>query len=167
MNKEWPLPAEGAVWVAVTGELFALVDTEYAPEVLVYDWWKAKRRRVTYAQTSSGGEKIFLHRFLWKLWAMPETPEIDHIDGNGLNNRRHNLRAAQQWENSGNTPKHIDNHCGFKGVHKDHTGRWRADIRFLGKNRNLGRFDSPEAAARVYDAWAKETFGEFAKTNFG
>lgn len=90
----------------------------------------------------------------------------DHINGDGLDNRRANLRPANRTQNAANVRMHHDNHTGAKGVHLcKTTGRYRAQIREAGARRHLGRFDTLEEAARAYDAAAREAFGEFARTN--
>lgn len=92
---------------------------------------------------------------------------VDHIDRDGLNNRRSNLRLATTSQNMQNRPRQKNNSSGYKGVtfHKKR-GEWRAKISVNGVTNNLGIFSSPEAAARAYDAAAREHFGEFAYLNF-
>jgi hypothetical protein len=90
----------------------------------------------------------------------------DHINGDKLDNRRANLRAATAAQNSRNTAKHKGG-SRFKGVCLcRQTGRWKATIKIDGRQAWLGRFDTEEDAARAYDAAALEAFGEFACLNF-
>jgi hypothetical protein len=92
--------------------------------------------------------------------------EIDHCDGNGLNNRRQNLRHATKTENQWNATVRQDNSSGFKGVCFDtEMRRWKASIQYHNKRIHLGRFDSAAEAAIAYDEAATRLFGEFAKTN--
>lgn len=93
--------------------------------------------------------------------------EIDHVDGNSLNNQRANLRACSHKENSRNKKFHSKNTSGFKGVtwHKGER-RWRAQIGVNYKKIVIGRFLTVEDAALAYDGAAKRFFGEFALTNF-
>ena len=73
----------------------------------------------------------------------------DHIDGNGLNNQRENLRIVTHRENSLN--RHIPKSSKYPGVHWDNQrGKWRSRIRVAGKNRHIGYFNSEESAAREY-----------------
>lgn len=92
-------------------------------------------------------------------------PQVDHIDGNGLNNHISNLRWCSVSQNEQNRAMQCNNTTGFKGVHKNHK-RWQARISLNTKTMCLGTFDTPEEAARAYDAKATEIFGEFAKLNF-
>lgn len=88
----------------------------------------------------------------------------DHINGRALDNRRSNLRIARNAQNSYNRKRRRNNSSGFKGVFVE-GGRYRAMIRHGGRLRHLGFFDTPEAAARAYDAAARELHGNFARTN--
>src|ERR1043165_3940616 len=89
---------------------------------------------------------------------------VDHIDGNGLNNRRSNLRLATYAQSSMNRGRNIKNSSGYKGVDlKD--GKWRAEIQVSRKKVYLGRFSTPEEAYAAYCEAAKKYHGEFA--NFG
>lgn len=92
----------------------------------------------------------------------------DHRDGNTLDNRRSNLRIATYPENAWNRSPHPHTRTGFKGVNwaGAKTGRWQARIMRDGERVFLGNFDTPEEAARVYDAAARGLFGEFARVNF-
>ena len=108
-----------------------------------------------------------MHRLIW-----PTAPEIDHVDGDGLNNRRSNLREAVGTKNQQNKMKACVGVSRFKGVCPHRDGRWRANIRVpaVGKGRgrqtHLGLFVDEEDAARAYDTAARKHFGEFARLNF-
>jgi hypothetical protein len=94
------------------------------------------------------------------------SPQIDHKDGNSLNNTRQNLRPCTAHFNAGNRPG-WGRSSKYKGVCFDKiTGRWASYIRVNGNQIHLGRFVSEEDAARAYDAAALDTFGEFARLNF-
>jgi hypothetical protein len=115
----------------------------------------------TYAQRVVNGRTQRLHTFLTG-W-----PLVDHRNGNGLDNRRANLRPATPGQNNANARRSRLNTSGFKGVSLHaHSGLWRAYITADGKTRHLGYFHSPEDGARAYDAAAIELFGEFARPNF-
>jgi len=114
----------------------------------------------TYAQRRVGNRTERLHTFLTG-W-----PLVDHINGNGLDNRRVNLRPATPSQNSANTRTRLSV-SGYRGVTWfARTSRWRAHISVDGKQRHLGYFDDAAEAARVRDTAALEAFGEFARLNF-
>lgn len=95
----------------------------------------------------------------------PPGVQVDHRDGDGLNCRRGNLRAATNAQNHGNRRADRGNRSGFKGV-EPVPGGWRARIGVKGEVIRLGRFATPVEAARAYDAAARAAFGEFACLNF-
>jgi hypothetical protein len=108
--------------------------------------------------------RIAIHRlvFLWHYGYFPS--EIDHIDGNPLNNRIENLRPASHADNCKNMKIYKSNTSGFKGVsfHKA-TGKWAAGIRLCGKWTHLGLFDDiNEAAMRRKDVELSQ-YGEFSR----
>ena len=105
-----------------------------------------------------------MHRFLLGL-AMGDRRMVDHIDGDGLNNRRENLRVCTASQNAGNSVLPCDNRSGFKGVLPRRL-RWRAEIKIARRSIFLGSFDSPDEAAHAYDAAAREFYGDFACVNF-
>ncbi len=97
----------------------------------------------------------------------PDGIQVDHVNRNRLDNRRSNLRIATDLQNHFNTVKRSHNTTGYKGVSRYHKlDRWYARIALHGKVYYLGIHNSPEEAARAYDAKARELFGEFAWTNF-
>ncbi len=91
--------------------------------------------------------------------------EADHKNRDSLDNRRNNLRKATHSQNSSNQGISSDNTSGFKGV-RWNKGRWQAYITHKGIFINLGRFDSKQEAALVYDYAARKLHGEFAVLNF-
>jgi Rieske Fe-S protein len=89
---------------------------------------------------------------------------IDHIDGDGLNNRRANLRLAAHAENMRNQRLRSDSTSGHKGVNWDSTrGKWVARIWLSGKCRHLGCFTSVESASEAYAAAIHESHGAFGR----
>jgi hypothetical protein len=93
-------------------------------------------------------------------------PLTDHINGNGLDNRRANLRPASAEENQRNQRKthgtsRYKGVCWFKA-----TKRWHAQIRTGGKRHHLGFYTEEVEAALAYDAAARNLFGDFAAVNF-
>jgi hypothetical protein len=90
---------------------------------------------------------------------------VDHINGDGLDNRRANLRICTNAENIRNSPRRCDNNSGFKGVHRRYNGRWQARIIVNGQRVSLGHFNDEASAAKAYDDAARQHYGEFARTN--
>lgn len=91
----------------------------------------------------------------------------DHINGNGLDNRRCNLRKCTHAENQRNVGINRLNKTGFKGVSwHSRDKRFEAKIRIEGVKKHIGYFVSVSDAARAYDEAAKKYHGEFAKLNF-
>ena len=103
--------------------------------------------------------RIILSRMIGRELLEEELP--DHIDGNGLNNRRSNLRIATGSQNIMNSGIRRNNQSGAKGVSK-HYKRWRATIRAHGKTRHIGYYDTPELAHAAYCEAAIRYFGAFA-----
>jgi hypothetical protein len=89
--------------------------------------------------------------------------EVDHKDGDGLNNRWRNLREATRSQNHANSKRARNNTSGFKGVRLSRSGRYRARIAVNKKRIALGSFDTPEEAHDAYCRAAKKFFGEFAR----
>ncbi len=112
------------------------------------------------------GEKCLAHRAVWAVHSgrWPEN-QIDHINGDKTDNRIANLREATHAENLQNSRRPSRNTSGFKGVCFDRSrGKWMARIHADGRDRMLGRFDTPEEAHAAYRAAAEKHHGEFART---
>jgi hypothetical protein len=149
----------------VDGEV-AIIDSDDAQLVGRFRW----RRTITrptdpvYARARSERRWIKMHSLL--IQTGPGLM-VDHINGDGLDNRRVNLRIATRQENNFNRAPFARNRSGFKGVHLPAGSRsWTAAIKVNGRSRYLGCFPSAEEAARAYDAAAASLFGEFAWLNF-
>ncbi|MCO1367170.1 HNH endonuclease signature motif containing protein [Burkholderia multivorans] len=113
-----------------------------------------------YKQCSVDKEKYLVHRIVW-LIHHGEFPkhEIDHVDGNGLNNRIENLRAVTGPENRKNLPRRRDNTSGVTGVSwHNKAKKWLAQAQVEGKYVYLGLFDTVESAAQAR-ARASENLG--------
>lgn len=107
------------------------------------------------------------HRIAW-LYTYGRWPkdQIDHIDGNKLNNRIDNLRKANNSENNRNVGLKKTNKSGHKGVSwNNRDKKWQAYIGVNGRNKSLGSYDSAQEASEAYTQAAKIYHGDFARNN--
>jgi hypothetical protein len=108
------------------------------------------------------GKKYLVHRVIWFLHH-GECPQfLDHIDGNPLNNRIENLRAATNAQNAMNRRVRADSSTGIKGI-TPKGKRFGACIYVDGAAKYLGTFDSADLAQAAYAAAANKHFKEFAR----
>lgn len=142
----------------------AVIDLDDVETVSRYGWVLDDSKPNWYVHTCTGKERktLRLHRLIM---TPPPGKVVDHIDGNGLNNRRSNLRICSPKHNSANSRKGKRNSSAYKGVHRRENGRWRAAIRVDGKLINIGTFNNELDAANAYNEYATKYFGEFACLN--
>jgi hypothetical protein len=136
-------------------------------------WCAARTKRNSdklYAVRGTGPRSArkweFLHRSI--LGLSDRQVQADHRNGDGLDNRRTNLRQATNKQNSANHSRRRNGTSLYLGVSWDkERGKWVASIsRPEGGRRHLGRFLDEIEAARAYDAAATELYGDFARPNF-
>ena len=152
-----------AVSIQILGGPCTLVDDEDAERVRALSLYRAGNARcdLYYVGFRLNGRQLLLHRWLINA---PAGLWVDHRDGVTTNNQKGNLRLATVRQNIANSKLSKASTSGFKGVHHL-SGRWRAKIVSHGVPVFLGTFDTPEEAARAYDAAAVALFGEFARLN--
>jgi hypothetical protein len=145
----------------------ALVDDDDYEWLSMWRWFADRGSNDTfYARRNEKGsnpKKVRMHR---EIVGAPGNMEVDHIDGDGLNNQKGNLRICEKIGNAKNRRLHKNNKSGYKGVcwHKQHK-KWYSHIKANKKYIFLGLFDNLIDAARAYDQAAKIYHGEFAKLN--
>jgi hypothetical protein len=153
--------------IQLTRGMVAMVDDEDYEMLSHWRWYFNSRG---YAQACNGGDRY--HRRLTSMHrvvALPDpTQEVDHINGDKLDNRRSNLRPCSRSENQRNNQSHVGT-SRFKGVSWQSSKRkWKAqiDAKDRYKGGYIGNFDDEVSAALAYDAAARECFGVFARLNF-
>lgn len=149
--------------IELTRGFAAIVDDEDFERLAQWRWHLAS---VGYAMRRIRNRKVLMHRIIigeGNCWLM----DIDHKNGNRLDNRRCNLRVCTRSQNQQNRRMMSNNTSGYKGVCWDtQAGKFRARIHLLsGKSVYLGVFDKAEDAGMTYNAAAIKHFGEFARIN--
>ena len=123
-----------------------------------------------YLDTKHIQDTILMHRFIMGLTTDDTSIQVDHRNGDGLDNRRSNLRLATHAQNLWNSPGRTKREVPYKGVTVENRFRdgkkYYASIKVNGRRIYLGMHDTPEKAARAYDIAAKQYHKEFAKLNF-
>jgi hypothetical protein len=156
--------------ISLTHGLVALVDDADYDYLMQWKWHATKAKQTYYAGRgiTRGKDKVYIHKvFLMhrEIMKCPDDMQIDHIDGNGLNNQRSNLRICTNLQNCWNMSKR-SKICDYKGIYLRQNGKYRAYIKANGRRVNLGTYVEQEDGARAYDIGALYFFKEFSKTNF-
>ena len=160
--------------IPLTQGYVAIVDDEDYEWLAARSWHiqKSQRRKDGSMRLYAAGYELVdgrtkvpsMHRVIL---GAPRGLMVDHKNGNGLDNRRENLRIATGSQNNANAPKRANCSSRFKGVSWfKNLQRWNAKIKINGRLKHLGYFTDEREAARAYDAAALEHFGEFARLNF-
>jgi hypothetical protein len=161
-----PIRIEGNIaYVPLTRGYEAIIDAADVPLVAGHNWCALVRPHTVYAGrgdcTGPTFRTVQMHRVLM---GEPDGLDVDHEDGNGLNNTRDNLRPATRPQNQHNARTRSDNTSGYKGVYwSNREGVWKAQIRINGRRKYLGRHDTPEDAYASYCEASKKYHGEFGR----
>ncbi|MFC1794763.1 AP2 domain-containing protein [Planctomycetota bacterium] len=158
--------------IPLTQGKYAIVDPEDFERLNKHKWYVSKSPNTFYAVRNirigprKRNIRIRMHR---EVIHPPDHLVVDHINHDGLDNRKANLRSATRAQNNFNRSIIIrkDSSSKYKGVcwHKSEK-RWRAQINVNGERKILGRFKDEIHAAKAYDEAAKKYHGEFASLNF-
>ena len=150
--------------IQLSQKQLALVDDEDYLTLIAFKWCVQRTRHHTYVVTGTAKTRKVMHRVIMN---PPDGMFVDHVDGNGLNNQKSNLRLATRNQNGYNQKPHkgTSKYKGVSWVERDQV--WVSKIRVNGKRIHVGSFKTEEDAAIAYDTKAVELHGEFANTNKG
>ena len=160
MNKTRKIP--------LTRNKVTLVDERDFKDLNQFKWSVNLSRKMWYATRRAKGPdgmwniQVMMHH---QIIGKPKKGlEVDHINGNSLDNRRKNLRICTKSENQWNRKINNNSTTRVKGVHQiKKTGKFQARAQVHGKRINLGFFDSKKDAGRAYRVFAVKNFKEFAR----
>ncbi len=159
-------PNDEVRYIPLTQGKYAIVDRDDFEWLRQYRWCAIRARcGIWYAVTTLNGRMVFMHRLILEA---PEGKVVDHIDGNGLDERRSNLRLCTPRQNARNRRPRKGKTSDYLGVYKrsDVPEKWFAKVACGEKRVYLGPFDDEVEAARARDRAAVELHGEFASLNF-
>ncbi|MGD2095085.1 MAG: HNH endonuclease [Phycisphaerales bacterium] len=157
--------------IPLTHGQYAIVDPDDYERIAKYKWYAGRHNSTFYAIRGKWYKKrkkqmtTMMHRVIMNT---PEGMFVDHINHNGLDNRKANLRLATRAENNRNVRcLKKNNSSKYRGVwHDKRYNKWRAQISINRKKKHLGYFKDEKEAGMAYDKAAKKYYGEFAILNF-
>lgn len=139
----------------------ALIDLDDVDKVKNIKWHRSDLQRSTYYCISNNSEWRRIHRLI--MGVTDKDIVVDHINHNGLDNRKSNLRICTSGQNTCNCLTSKNNKSGHKGVYwSKERNKWCAQISINNKTKGLGRYDTIEEAIEAREKAAKEYYGEFA-----
>lgn len=144
------------------GEKIVLIDDEDYDKIKDYKWCVVKESNRFYSMTKIKNKSVKMHRLI-----MDYPKMVDHINGNGLDNRKSiNLRECNHSKNGMNQNKQYNKTTNYKGVSFDKSrNKYKAYLKYNQKYIFLGRFKTEDQAAIAYNIAALKYFGDFARPN--
>lgn len=152
--------------INLTQDKKALIDDDDYSRIARYRWYY--QSPMGYARAWIEGKRVYMHRLIFNV--KQKEIQVDHINGNKLDNRKENLRIATPSQNQANKPK-TSKKCSsrYRGVCYEPTStskkKWRAMAMENGTSHYLGHFTTEQEAALAYNAAAKKFYGDYAKIN--
>jgi HNH endonuclease len=160
-------PTDAIRYIALTQGRYAIVDAADYEWLNQWKWCAARTGNLWYAYRKQHGKTVRMHQLIMN---PPKGKVVDHINGNGLDDRRDNLRICTRRENAWNHGRRKQENASsqFIGVHrrKEHPDKCYVRVTRDGEATNLGPFDNEIQAAQARDQKARELHGEFAYLNF-
>ncbi len=151
-------------FIELTRGYRAVVDVADYGVLAGYKWRVQEKPGGCYAIATVAGRTVRMHRVIMDC---PADMCCDHINHDGLDNRRANLRVCSHAQNAQNQRPRAGGSSVYKGVSLDcETRKWHAQIMHKGQNIHIGYYDYAADAAIAYDDVAIDLFGEFACLNF-
>lgn len=153
-------------YIPLTQGYTAIIDAADVPLVEGYEWNAFLSKHTTYVRrrTSVGGKlrNVWLHRVIAQT---PDGLDTDHVDGDGLNNTRGNLRIVTSSQNQCNQRRRDCNTSGHKGVSwYKRNQQWRVQIAVNNRKTHIGYFPNIDDAVAAYEKASMEFHGEFGRT---
>ncbi len=154
--------------IPLTQNKFTTVDDEDYGWLSQWKWYADRHLNTYYARRGQRKDsKTYIIRMHRLILNAQKGQQIDHINRNGLDNRRSNLRFCTSSQNIQNQTTMRSGTSRYKGVCWDkYFNKWEARVQLQPKRYLIGRFKNEIEAAKAYDTKAKELFGEFARLNF-